>query len=75
LYSVGGKGSDYSLHHCAQTSLGPKKSSIQWGMKKSAQIQWLDSKDDKSALFRNTAALLPLPKYLHFIMLKFLKNV
>jgi len=56
-------------------ALGPKQSSIQWGLKKSsAQLQWLDSKDVKSAQFRNTAALLPLPIYLHFITMKFLKN-
>jgi hypothetical protein len=55
--------------------LGPKQSSIQSGVKNSsAQIQWLDSKDDKSAQFRNTDALLPLPIYLHFIILKFLKK-
>lgn len=57
-------------------ALGLKQSSIQWGLKKSsAQIQWLDSKDDKSTQFRNTAALLPLLIYLHFILLRFLKNV
>lgn len=56
-------------------ALRSKQSSIQWGLEKSsAQIQWLDSIDDKSAQIRSTAALLPLPIYLHFIMLKFLKN-